>query len=997
LREWQDYYLNPSLDYARSSPIIGESDYPPRPALFPHLPEVRTVTQHDLASRSVRRRASVAAALFVLLVASRVGAADAYPETVRSFVDRHCLACHDASTARAGFRIDQLGTDFAQGNTADLWKEVMDKINSGQMPPKAKPRPDAKEAFAVASWVAGKLRETEAAAQGAGGRVPMRRMNRVEYANTVRDLFSLDDNFARRIEKELPADGKVGGFDRGAAGLFMDEGQLEKYVAVANIVLDDGIFAEQPVVQKLSYDGRTERYVHGLLTAYQDEAGAYVETSVPSVIAKLKEPLSWIPQENFDQYASKNRRYVTHGVYDWEIKNEGVEYLSSSRFYPVEWGRKGVTRDGWYRFRVKAGAFSGADEEAQKDVRLTVKYAEGSPIEALQTRVIDAPLDAPREYEFLMYLQLGPPGMNRSFRVSWDFGDRKEAVIENPVYREVQWKQVIVGGEIARAKSEKKSEQEIELLKKKLETTIAAATESRKTFEGPHWVYNPKLDIAKRPRLWLGKMEWEGPIVDWPPPGRKTLLFAGEDREDDVYLREIFAKFLPLAYRRTVSDEELDRVVDWTLKSKAERGLSFKLAVREGLKNVLCSPKFLYLGSEELLPAAVAELSSASTEPAQASAEAAAAAAEPSPPSAKSPPAAKSSSVPLPSPGPQPIDDWQFASRLSYLLWSSAPDAELYRLAEQNKLRNPAVLRVQVKRMIADPKGREFVRSFAGQWLSVRDFENGNPPNRDFYKFYDDALRDSSKREPLEFFDEVLRQDLPITNFLDSDFLVVNERLARHYGIEGVEGDQFRRVPAPADGRRGGVLGMSGVLTYLADGTRTLPVRRATWVLDTLWNEPVPPPPPNAGDLPANKGKPLSVRARLDEHRRSENCASCHVRVDPFGMALENYDATGMWRDRQNGEGMRGDKYSPALDVSGELPGGVKFTTVQDYKAALVAQKQTFVKGFTEKLLCYALGRPIVYGDHLTVDEIIAAAAKNEYRLQEFVQAIVADRAFQTK
>ena len=243
----------------------------------------------------------------------------------------------------------------------------------------------------------------------------------------------------------------------------------------------------------------------------------------------------------------------------------------------------------------------------------------------------------------------------------------------------------------------------------------------------------------------------------------------------------------------------------------------------------------------------------------------------------------------------------------------------------------------------------------------------------------------------------MLQKNLPITSFLDSDFLLVNERLARHYGIEGVEGDDFRRIAAPADHRRGGVLGMAGILTYLADGTRTLPVRRATWVLDTLWNQPVPPPPPNAGDLPPLKDKKQrSVRERLDEHRTSENCASCHARVDPFGMALENYDATGMWRDHQNGEGMRGDKNSPALDVSGQLPDGTGFKTVQEFKAALLAGKQTFAQGFTEKLLCYALGRPVGYADHLTVDQITAHAAKHEFRLQEIIQATVESTFFQT-
>ena len=161
------------------------------------------------------------------------------PKETTAFIKMHCIDCHNAGSARAGFRIDLLTEDFTAGNNTNLWKEVMNKINSGTMPPKTKMRPDAKEAFAVASWVAKKLDETTKTAQGAGGRVPIRRMNRVEYANTVRDLFSLDENYARRIEKELPADGKVGGFDRGSAGLFMDEGQLSQYLSVADMVLDD--------------------------------------------------------------------------------------------------------------------------------------------------------------------------------------------------------------------------------------------------------------------------------------------------------------------------------------------------------------------------------------------------------------------------------------------------------------------------------------------------------------------------------------------------------------------------------------------------------------------------------------------------------------------------------------------------------------------------------------------------------------------------------------
>ncbi len=890
-----------------------------------------------------------------------------YQEKVLPFIENHCIDCHDDTTARAGFRIDLLSKDFTEGNHAGLWKEVMDNINSGEMPPKKKKRPDAAEALEVATWVAKQLDESTKLAQGAGGRVPLRRMNRVEYANTVRDLFSLDENYVRRIEKELPADGKVGGFDRGAAGLFMDEGQLGQYMSVADLVLGEAVFLDKPEVVKLEWDSAKGKHIHGIGVSWKNEKGEIVDDNPPPEFAyNLKEPLVGIRLEDPDRPDAKN--YVPHGPLPFAIKNGGVEYLSGGSnhrhvgnrrgiFHNVEWAKKGVTRDGWYRLRVQAGAFAGAGAEAREEVKLVMEYCYGSPIEVTKGVVIDAPLNAPKTYEFLVYLLQGPPGMDRGWDLGWDNGNKNVTEV-NPEFHEVNFEPVGVAGELERANKEGKPPEVIDGLKKRSADALVAAKAMRENFKGPYWIWDPKLDISKRPRLWVGKMEWEGPIVQWPPKARATVFFDGEKRNDDTYLREIFTRFLPRAYRRHTTPDEVERVVSWTLKAKAERNMDFTTAVREGIKNVLCSPAFLYLGSES------PHVAAADAKPAT---------------------------------GPQQVDGWQMASRLSYFLWSSAPDATLYSLAAKDALRKPDVLRAQVKRMIADPKADEFVRSFAGQWLGVRNFDNGTPPNRDFYNRYDDTLRDSSKREPLEFFREVLRSNLPLTSFLDSQFLVVNERLAKHYEIPGVEGDNFRRVAAPADGKRGGVLGMAGILTYLADGTRTLPVRRATWVLDTLWNKPVPPPPPNAGDLPAIKDKNLSVRDRLEMHKLSENCASCHVRVDPFGLALENYDATGHWRERQNGEGMDGSDDDPVLDVSGKLPSGREFKTVQEFKAALLEENSAFANGFAEKLLCYALGRPIGFSDHLAVEQIVVRAKKDNFALQEFIQATVSSPFFQTK
>jgi hypothetical protein len=350
---------------------------------------------------------------------------------------------------------------------------------------------------------------------------------------------------------------------------------------------------------------------------------------------------------------------------------------------------------------------------------------------------------------------------------------------------------------------------------------------------------------------------------------------------------------------------------------------------------------------------------------------------------------------------PRNLTDHELACRLSYFLWSTMPDEELVQLAASNRLHDPQVLVAQVGRMLADPKGSALVENFTGQWLKVRDFSNVTT-DRNQYKSYDDDLRDSSRQEPIEFFREILAGNLSILNFVDSDFLVINGRMAAHYGIEGVKGSAFRKVPVrPAD-RRGGVLGMAGVLTYLTDGLRTLPVRRATYVLDVLWNSPSPPPPPNVGDLPP-VGKVNTVRERLELHRKSDSCASCHSRIDPFGMALENYDAVGAWRDRQNGEGFKNDENSPILDVGGVLPSGREFKNVQEFKQALLVEKERFVRGFVEKLLSYSLGRPVGATDRGIVDEIIASSAPTnavdyeKYRIQTLIQAIVASRAFQTK
>jgi len=382
--------------------------------------------------------------------------------------------------------------------------------------------------------------------------------------------------------------------------------------------------------------------------------------------------------------------------------------------------------------------------------------------------------------------------------------------------------------------------------------------------------------------------------------------------------------------------------------------LPFLEAMRIGLQSVLCAPAFLFLHEPSAVP-----------------------------------------NEARPADARRPLNDYEFASRLSYFLWSTMPDDELFALAAAGKLRDPAVATAQVSRMLADPKAEQFVLNFAGQWLSVREYSSVQPAAE--YRDYDKPLETAARQEPLAFFAEVLSHNLPISNFIDSDFLVLNERLARHYGLAGIEGTEFRRVAIRPEDHRGGVLGMAGLMTFLADGTRTLPMRRGSWVLRELFNDPPNSPPPNAGEIqPNTSGKNLTVRERLDLHRRDAVCASCHAKLDPYGLALENYDAIGKWRERFNGEGFRGNQ-GPVLDVSGELLDGTKFSTLEEYKAALMRQQDRFARAFSVKMLTYAIGRPVGYTDHEVVDSLVATLRKNDLRIQSLIHSIVASEPFRTK
>ena len=406
--------------------------------------------------------------------------------------------------------------------------------------------------------------------------------------------------------------------------------------------------------------------------------------------------------------------------------------------------------------------------------------------------------------------------------------------------------------------------------------------------------------------------------------------------------RTILTNFASRAYRRPAKEQEVEGLLRLVALVQ-EQGSSWEEGIATALQAILVSPHFLFRLERD--PDAEGEQKSA------------------------------------------PVTDYEFASRLSYFLWSSTPDAELLSFAREQRLRQPGVLAHQVRRMLADARSRALVENFAGQWLLFQNMDVVRPDVRKFPEF-EVSLRRSMRRETERFIEEIVREDRSVLEVLDADYTFVDERLARFYGIDGVEGPEFRRVNVRGGRRRGGVLSHASFLTISSYSTRTSPVLRGKWILENLLNTPPPPPPPSVPPLDEAKAEQAgSLREQLEEHRKSSACAGCHARLDPLGFGLEYFDAIGAWRD-QDGQ---------PVDASGTLPSGRSFRGHHELKQILLEDRETFVRCLVEKLLIYALGRGLERYDRPTLAKIETRLREREHRFSELVLGIVESMPFQMR
>ncbi len=503
------------------------------------------------------------------------------------------------------------------------------------------------------------------------------------------------------------------------------------------------------------------------------------------------------------------------------------------------------------------------------------------------------------------------------------------------------------GQELEQYEIQAKNEGETELIEKRFKVP-AGKFKLAAAFLNDY--YQPQDGPDSDRNLYIVSLAVAGPIgvlsSELPEPHRRLMIQSPKSTDEyPAAARAILSRVVPMAWRRPATDEEINRLVSLVERVTAD-GSSFERGIQTALQAVLVSPRFLFRLEQE--------------------------------PTDSDPAAIRT------------LDDFELASRLSYFLWSSTPDEELLAAASEGKLtRDTAELDRQTRRLLADPRSRSLVENFAGQWLQLRNLATISPNPRRFPKFTKE-LRADMRRETELLFETILKEDRPLIEFLSADYTFVNQRLAEHYKIEGVRGDEFRRVTVNPE-QRGGLLGQASILTVTSNPTRTSPVKRGKWILDNLLASPPPPAPAGVPPLKeSTRREPieLSLKERMARHRADPACASCHVLMDPLGFGLENYDATGVWRTNDG---------NADVDATGDLPDGRQFTGPKELRAILLERSDDFRRCFTERLMTYSLGRGLEFYDECALQAIVQSGKADGDRVSAYVLGIVHSTAFRQR
>ncbi len=762
----------------------------------------------------------------VLGTAMRAEAKPDFEREVRPILVRHCFDCHGAEKQKGKLRLDTLSRDLVTDRrAAENWHEVQNVLQLGEMPPDDEPKLPAKDRRVLLDWLKGSIEEANRARKGNGGRVVVRRLNRVEYQNTMRDLLGIDVSYTTDFPPDAVSED---GMRNNGSALQMTAIQLEYYLSAARKAIDRAIVA----------DSEPPVFIH-----------------------------------RFDQSTEKK----------WVKGIKGANLVGGKQEFVVRI-KKDYPDDGVFRVRLRVRGIVGKEDAPIPHMRLMVGYRP----DTLQMRRVLAECDLPggewQELEFVSRLANFPLPV----RGQGKFPGLVVSVASDPGQVEVEW------------------------------------------------------------------LDFEGPLFEsWPPATHRRILFESDLRERDepAYVREVVQRFLPRAWRRPVSKDEVERLVSF-FKTRRAESPAFEEAIRETLVLALVSPSFLFLLEPDSQEA-------------------------------------------------RPLDAYELAARLSYFLWSSMPDDKLTAAAASGALLDDETLRAQVSRMIADPRAEEFVVQFTSQWLDLEAAER-IVINEKLYRGFDRELVGDMKRETQNFFEEILRHNLSARHFLDSDFTMLNDRMARHYGIQGVRSREFQRVSLTGEEgvRRGGLLTQAAILTGASTGEDSNVIKRAVFLRDRILGDPPDPPPPNVPELKtadANFAR-LSIREQLAVHLKDEACADCHRGIDGWGHALEEYDAIGQWRSKvvRLADGRK--KITLPVDARAKLPDGRELTGAAELKRYLLGHREEqFARALVKRVATYGLGRTLGLEDEAALTSLTGAFIASDLRLRDLVEALVTSEMFRSK
>ena len=855
-------------------------------------------------------------------------------------LQRSCAACHGAEKAESGLRLDRLDPDLVNGADHARWREVFDRLSSGDMPPEdAAPLPEA-DRERLNRWLVRELKRGELARNPPAH---FRRLTRLEYERTMQDLLGLPLAFGSR----LPEDGRAkSGFRNDGDMLRMSPLQFELFGQIAEEALDRVIVDGPPPAAHRYRFTPADRPPDDLeVTVLPRPDGRPCETFAYATGSAAKGPAVAFRIWNMSRLGPKRRPPAAQpagggGKNDVTAADKQSATSPSppadepNLYHMLE--PSGISRNTEASNSAPRGLVIGLERAFREDalIRLRVSRlpeAEGGADPAHSPWLSLA--IGTTNFKGVVLKPVGPPIVidHDDFRVH-EFRVRMEN------FPSPEAAGGIAAGVYGTA----------------FNATVLAAWNSAPAVAQSK--KQPKKQPERQPRLRIDWMELETPFIEqWPPAGHRAIVpVDGGSMEEAARARQVIERFATRAFRRPLEAAELDRLCDLWKTARADAA-SFEASLRETLAVVLASPQFL------ALPAARGSSVAGSQAPAGGSAAA------------------------------ERVDDFQLAARLSYFLWSSTPDERLMAAARSGRLREPEVLAEQVRWMLADPRSWGFFEQFTEQWLELDRLQRVViDPRR--YPVFNDDLAAAMRQETTHFVAALVRENRSLFQLVDSPDTFLNEPLANLYGIADVRGPEFRRVALAPEHHRGGVLTHAAVLAGTSDGVEGHPIKRGMWLVKNLLDEPPPPPPPNVPEIerenPKNKG--LTMAQMLAQHRDSKACAGCHRQIDPWGLAFEEYDAVGRWRARPQQKNQ--------AEAAVELPTGAKVDGLGQLKAELIRSKPDVIRrAVSRKVLAYALGRTLNIADVEAADALAARLRDRGDGLGDLVVMVAQSEAFQAR